>query len=215
MNIKKIQHTYQNFELSIHNICLPSSGIVGLVGKNGAGKTTLMKCLSNPDFCNGICEIEDFQYSEVLFIPSDLNAYEFLTVREFVALLIKYNVSDLLELDVIRLLKLEDKADVLISQLSQGMQKKLTLAPLFIRKNKLIILDEPFNSIDLEYTYLLKQALTDIAKTSTILISSHIIDSLQGICESIYYMEDGKIKRIAEGVVGLSELEAQVLSGHA
>ncbi|WNZ98180.1 ATP-binding cassette domain-containing protein [Streptococcus iniae] len=71
------------------------------------------------------------------------------------------------------------KRNTQISDLSQGMTKKLSMVNIFINDYDLIILDEPFNSIDVNYIFQLKRLLLKLKKTTTIIISSHILDTLE------------------------------------
>ncbi|XCY61554.1 AAA family ATPase [Streptococcus iniae] len=76
-------------------------------------------------------------------------------------------------------MQLQEKRNTQISDLSQGMTKKLSMVNIFINDYDLIILDEPFNSIDVNYIFQLKRLLLKLKKTTTIIISSHILDTLE------------------------------------
>ncbi|GAB2024438.1 hypothetical protein OfM1_05090 [Lactovum odontotermitis] len=193
MNIKNIKHEYPNFTLSINDLSVGENKIIGLVGENGSGKTTLMDLLSGFLKANRSFEVLDYQMDEILFIPSDLGTYEYLTVGEFCTLVLKsaQHPKELAEL--LNQLKLADKKDTLISDLSQGMKKKLSLINLFTENYKFLILDEPFNSIDMSYVYDLKKEIKKISERATVLISSHILDTLNDLCDEFIYLKDGAV----------------------
>ncbi len=210
MFIKRIEHEYENFKLSISDIQIRNNSINGLVGKNGAGKTTLMEILSGFKQANGVCKVEETDENDILFIPSDISVYEYLTVKEFLEFVVKYSDTAMDADFLLSKLALEHKAHTLIEELSQGMKKKLTLVPLFTKKYSTIILDEPFNSIDLEYIYTLKKYLTELKKNSVIMISSHILDTLADICDSVILIENGCVKKHIKDSISIKKLEREI-----
>ena len=210
MIIKKIEHSYGEFKLCISDLNFKKNTIIGLVGKNGAGKTTLMEILSGFRKSNIIYEVDGMNVKDLLFIPSDLSVYNYLTVEEFLKFVIKYSETKKTVEQLLNILDLTAKAKVVVEELSQGMKKKLSLVPLFIKKYELIILDEPFNSIDLEYIYSLKKNIKQFKKHSTVIISSHILDTLADICDSLVLIENGKIKKHIENSQSVEKLEREI-----
>lgn len=163
MKTINIRHSFNDFTLDINNLSLKEKTINGLIGKNGAGKTTLMNAITDNLSLNGSIET-NIENDKILYIPSELNAYEFLTIKEFINLLLKYNETDANYDYVVEKLNLKSKENELIANLSQGMNKKVSLSPIFIRKFDFLILDEPFNSIDVSYIFELKIFLKEISK---------------------------------------------------
>ncbi len=201
-------HKYENFTLEVTDLTLSPNRITGLVGKNGAGKSTLMSILSSYKKANIRFDLLDCDLQDTVFIPTSISLYDYLTVGEFVDFVIKHSSSKKNTAEILKVLSLENKQDVLISSLSQGMQKKLTLVPIFVKNYSLIILDEPFNSIDLAYIFQLKQLLKQMQENATIIISSHIIDILADICDDIVQIENGKIVQMIKNTGSVKELEA-------
>lgn len=210
MLIKKMEHSFESFELNILDIELKENSINGLVGKNGAGKTTFMEILSGFRKANVAFEVEGLNEKEILFVPSDLLVYEYLTVEEFLNFIIKYSDTTVSADLLLEKLNLENKANTLIEELSQGMKKKLTLIPLFTKKYSTIILDEPFNSIDLGYIYTLKKYLVELKRHTTIIISSHILDTLADICDSVILIENGDVKKHIKDSISIKKLEREI-----
>lgn len=210
MQIKKIHHRYKNFELEIGEINLPEKSVTGLVGANGAGKTTMMYLLSGMRKANVTMQAEGWNKEEILFIPSELEAYDYLTVKEFAEIVIKYSKGDANAEEILAELNLTEQKEMLISDLSQGMRKKLNLVPLFLKPYRLIILDEPFNSIDLEYVYQLKQLIRKKSAESAFLISSHILETLNDLCQEFILLEDGKVKKTFSSQQTVKELESEI-----
>lgn len=210
MKIKKIHHRYEKFELEIEDIDIPQNTIVGLVGANGAGKTTMMYLLSGIKRANVAIQTDGIEKSEILFIPSELEPYDYLTVEEFVEVVIKYSKEKGKVEDILQELALQEQRKKLISDLSEGMRKKLNLVPMFLKSYQLIILDEPFNSIDLEYVYQLKKIIRNKGMKSTFLISSHILETLNDLCERFILLENGKVKKTFLSQNSIKELEKEI-----
>lgn len=208
MILKKLSHSFENFSIYVENINFDKGKIYALIGKNGAGKTTLMNAITNNLNLNGNIEM-DIDEDKILYIPTELNAYEFLTVKEFINLLLKHNDTNSNYDYVIEKLNLKNKENELIANLSQGMSKKIALSPIFIRNFDFLILDEPFNSIDINYIFELKIYLKKISKDCAILISSHILDTLSDICDEFFIMKDGKIVKILDK--STENLESEIL----
>ncbi|MEB3024558.1 MULTISPECIES: ABC transporter ATP-binding protein [unclassified Parvimonas] len=208
MILKKLSHSFENFSIYVENLSFDKGKIYALIGKNGAGKTTLMNAITNNLNLNGNIEM-DIDENKILYIPTDLKAYEFLTVKEFINLLLKYNDTNSNYNYVIEKLNLKNKENELIANLSQGMSKKIALSPIFIRNFDFLILDEPFNSIDINYIFELKTYLKEISKDCSILISSHILDTLSDICDEFFIMKDGKIVKILDK--STEKLESEIL----
>lgn len=210
MYINQIAHAYSNFRLQITDLKLPEGEIIGLLGENGAGKTTLMNMLSGYYEANQTFDVEDFDVDNILYIPSDLEPYPFLTVSEFVTLIINHTGGIKTSEQLISELNLKGKEDTRIEELSQGMRKKLSLISLFIRDIGLLILDEPFNSIDVTYITQLKSILKTFKGKTTILISSHILDTLNDLCDSFILLKNGEVAKTFANTGSIRELEEQL-----
>ena len=215
MNIRKIKHEYKKgFSLEIDNLEISSNKIIGLVGENGAGKTTLMSILSGFMKANKIYEVETEKKDFTIgFIPSEIKIYDFLTVEEFVQLFVDFSSTEMSVDEIISLLEMEEKRKTSIDELSQGMQKKLTLIPIMTKKYDLIILDEPFNSIDVKYIYKLKQLLKNIKQNASVLISSHILDTLVDLCDDFIVLDAGRVKDTFENTKTITDMEERIFEG--
>lgn len=215
MNIRKIKHEYKKgFSLEVENLEIPSNKIIGLVGENGAGKTTLMSILSGFMKANKVYEVETEKKEFTIgFIPSEIKIYDFLTVEEFVKLFVDFSSTEMSVDEIISLLEMEEKRKTSIDELSQGMQKKLTLIPIMTKKYDLIILDEPFNSIDVKYIYKLKQLLKNIKQNASVLISSHILDTLVDLCDDFIVLDAGRVKDTFENTKTITDMEERIFEG--
>jgi ABC-2 type transport system ATP-binding protein len=85
--------------------------------------------------------------------------------------------------------------DQICDEYSSGMKKKLALMGVLKQEKPLLILDEPFNNLDIETNRILRALLLKMkSRGTTIIITSHIIETLTNLCDNIHYLEQGKIK---------------------
>lgn len=184
--------------------------IVGLIGSNGAGKTTLMNVLSRFLVASDAFDVSGLNEDKILYISSDLVPFDYMSVEEFVNIILKYSKSEKVFYNF-RRIATSRKRNTQISDLSQGMTKKLSMVNIFINDYDLIILDEPFNSIDVNYIFQLKRLLLKLKKTTTIIISSHILDTLNDICDEYIYLKDGKVAKHMKNTGKIDELERELI----
>ena len=133
-----------------------------------------------------------------------------MSVIEFVDIIRKYSKSKKSNSEILQDLELEDKKDTMVNSLSQGMKKKLTLINVFLYDYSLVILDEPFNSVDVKYIYQLKKMLIELKKRTTILISSHILDTLNDICDNFVYLKNGEVIKTFSNNHDITVLEREL-----
>ena len=91
LKINKIVHEYPNFKLNISTLNIKGNNIIGLIGENGAGKTTFMDLLSGHKKANVSFEVSDLDSNSILYIPSDLEPFDYMTVIEFIDIIRKYS----------------------------------------------------------------------------------------------------------------------------
>lgn len=184
--------------------------VVGLLGPNGAGKTTIIKCilgLMRPDsgeisvFGQGVQP----NYPRILqkmsaVLEGSRNLYWRLTVWENVRFFSGLNgISSKENHDyfqyLIRLFSLEDKKDVEVRKLSQGMKQKTSVVCALARRTPLIFLDEPTLGLDVETSLELRHILKQLAaeEERTIVVSSHDMDVIQDICQRVIILSGGQI----------------------
>lgn len=208
MIIKHIMHEYVGFTLDLKDVDLTGNKIIGLVGANGSGKTTLMSILAGFIKANRFFDVQDYKRDQMMFIPSDVGLYDTLSVYDFVQVVSQYSTKKLEPMILLEKLQLTDKKDEKLIFLSEGMRKKLTLITLFTEDYHFLILDEPFNSVDMSYVRDLKNQIKNLAKNTTILISSHILDTLSDLCDEFIYLSDGSlVKQFANTDAGVLERE--------
>jgi ABC-2 type transport system ATP-binding protein len=173
--------------------------IHGLVGANGAGKTTLINCLYGLEggFTGAVRTTENAgQVRELTgLLPYEPYFYPRLTGREYVTFCLQARgrpVPDLRPWNEL----LELPLDQFATEYSAGMKKKLALLALLVQDFAYLILDEPFNGLDLEANLLLKEILKRLRQRGTgILLTSHILDTLTEVADEATVLVGGRVQR--------------------
>lgn len=186
-----------------------SGEIYGLLGPNGAGKTTTINLICNllkPDsgtITFNHLPIERVTKASIGVAPQENLLYKSLTCEEnldFFARIYgldnqkrRYRIKTCL--DAVNLL---DRARSPIETLSGGMQRRMNIAVAIVHQPKLLILDEPTTGLDIESRYEIWNLIEQLREQGmTILLTTHLLDEAQRLCQSIGILKQGKI--IAEG----------------
>ena len=210
ISIKDLTVSYQKGVnvLDSLDLLLNDNTINGIVGLNGVGKTTLFNSifgLIRKDKGEVLFDGQKLTKKEIAYLPAENFFYSFITGREYLSL---FDQSDIDKWNGLFKLPL----DKTIDDYSTGMKKKLALLGV-IRQNKpIIMLDEPFNGLDIETSHLLKLILLRLKEAGkTLIISSHILESLTSVCDCIHYLESGKV-RFSRDKERFDELEKDIFS---
>ncbi len=181
--------------------------IVGLLGHNGAGKTTIMKMLSGylePD--TGTVNIDGIDLSEqpkkiqrsLGYLPENLPVYQEMSVADY----LDY-AADLKGLggadktaEIQRAISATDISVKLlapIATLSRGYRQRVGVAQAILGKPKLLILDEPTNGLDPTQTEHMRELIRDIAKDATVILSTHIMQEVDAVCDRVLILRAGRL----------------------
>jgi len=191
--------------ISDFSIQIKSDRIVGLIGPNGAGKSTLIKItvgLIKADrgevYINGISLIKNFEKAVahvgcIVEIPeffANMSAYNNL---KYLAGFRKNITADRIN-HLIKKVGLTNRSNDKVRKYSLGMKQRLGLAQALLGKPKILIVDEPFNSLDPNSMYKLRNLLKEMATNEgiTILISSHNLNEIENLCDEIIFIREGK-----------------------
>lgn len=186
---------------------IDQSEIVGLLGHNGAGKTTIMKLLTGyleptngQIYVDGLrmdCDLHSIQ-SRMGYLPENCPLWPDMSVIEFLLYQASLKGIPKAELDdqVFRIIKkthLVEKANQPIGTLSKGYRQRVGVANAILKHPKIIILDEPTNGLDPTQTLNMRALIQELAKTSTVILSTHILQEVQAVCDRVIIVRDGKI----------------------
>lgn len=186
---------------------IESGSVVGLIGPNGAGKTTLLKCILrllryeqgeifyNDQLLLGREEIA----KEISYIPDQPIYYEDLTLEEnlrLYAMLSGLSRQEFFEKKhtLLQHLELEEYMGQLPDRLSKGNKQKMMIAMAFMKKFGLMLADEPFSGLDPSAIRNLKDLFVRVKKENkSVLISTHMLDLAQTICDCYIFLDHGSI----------------------
>jgi ABC-2 type transport system ATP-binding protein len=189
-NVNALDHA--SFELRAGEIC-------GLVGPNGAGKSTLIKLIMGIEpRSSGKLEIDDNGPTTIVgYVPErptffeDLSAYYNLL---YIARLNRVPDAGQACRNALTEFGLGERGGDIVGTFSKGMKQRLAIARSVIHSPKVLIMDEPFSGLDptmmLELRTILKQLK---AKGLTMLISSHELNEIDQVCDSLIFIQTGRI----------------------
>ena len=198
--------------------------ILGLLGPNGAGKTTILRSIAGiirPT--SGRIEVAGHDLAKdetgakknLAFVPETPNPYEMLTVHEhlrFIAM--AYDTLDKFEERANSLLEkfdLDEKKNELVATLSKGMKQKLAVACAFIHDAQVVLFDEPLIGVDPKGARELKNMMLGAkAAGCSILVSTHMLDTAERLCDRILIIDRGHV--VTEGTLGELHERAQMRS---
>ncbi len=203
IDLNKVLKKYKTFTLNEVSFSIEEGQICGFIGENGAGKSTTMKILAGITIPNGgeakifgkpIDELTSSERENISFILDELNFPE--NIKLFQLEKILRNIFKNREKDTFfkYLNNFGLDKSKKCSQLSKGMKVKLNLAIAFSHKAKLFILDEPTNGLDPIARDEILDILQEFAYNGgSVLISSHIVEDLERICNQIVFIHEGEI----------------------
>ncbi|OKY76530.1 MAG: hypothetical protein BM485_04700 [Desulfobulbaceae bacterium DB1] len=192
--------------------------VIGLLGPNGAGKTTLMKILTGylqPDAGSArigghdVLEESGAVQQMIGYLPENAPLYPELTVQSYLRMM-----ADLRRIpeqdqparlsEAIRGVGLEERLTLPIGTLSKGYRQRVGLAQAMLHHPRLLILDEPTNGLDPTQIALVRNLIKKLARTSTVMISTHILSEVEATCDRAIIIIKGEVKADAR----LSDLAA-------
>lgn len=182
--------------------------IAVLLGPNGAGKSTIIKSIIGFLKYQGSVTVDGLLNKSIEakrimgYIPEIPSLYPNLTVDEhleFVARAYKMdNYKDYKE-ELLRRFELDDKKKKFGDELSKGMQQKLSICCGLLPKPKLILFDEPMIGLDPHAIKELKSLLLELKQQgASVLVSTHMIDSIEELWDTTYIMMKGRVAAVVE-----------------
>ena len=190
-----------NMVLQNINLTLHGGKVYGLKGRNGSGKSVLLKILCGfyrPTKGNIFYNEKSLQDSSIRIraLIEKPTFFPYLSGFENLQLLAKLEhlIDNQRILQSLELVGLSNDKDKNFSKYSLGMKQKLGIAQAIMEPSDLLILDEPFNGIDVQSVQVLKKHIKELSNNDKIIIvTSHIQDDLAELCDEIIEIENGKI----------------------
>jgi len=183
-----------------------AAGEIGiLLGPNGAGKSTLIKCICGLLRFQGTVTIAGFENHSVQakrllgYVPEFPALYPMLTVSEhleFIARAYRLEGWEAYAEELLRRFELDDKRNKLGKELSKGMQQKVSVCCALLPRPAAVILDEPLVGLDPHGIRELKSIIAELrAQGCALLISTHMIESVEENWDVTYIMQKARIAR--------------------
>ena len=206
------------------DLCIRRGETFGLLGPNGAGKTTtILMLLGLSEVTDGTARVLGFDpvreplavKRRVGYLPDSVGFYENLTAEEnlrYTARLMQISSAERRQRIQSALAKvgLQDVAGKPVAVFSRGMRQRLGIAELLMKKAEIAILDEPTSGLDPQATAELLAIIRGLKTDGvTVILSSHLLDQVQSICDRVALFHAGRIA--LAGTV--PELARQILGG--
>ena len=206
INVNHITKRYGD-QLALDDVSFSvnSGEIVGFIGPNGAGKSTTMKIIT------GLLAADSGEVSinglEVMKYPLDIRRmtgylpennplYPEMYVREYlryVARLYGIKKNKRILSDIIEKTGLIQEIRKKIGELSKGYRQRVGLAQALVHNPDILILDEPTSGLDPNQIIEIRNLISTLGKEKTVLLSTHIMQEVEAICDRVIIINDGKI----------------------
>jgi ABC-2 type transport system ATP-binding protein len=208
IRLEGLEKTYANGKRALDGISLavPRGSLFGLLGPNGAGKSTLINILAGiVTKTAGSASIWGFDIDQhprnakasIGIVPQEILFDAFFTPFETLELqagLFGVPARARRTMDLLRAVRLDDKAHVYSRTLSGGMKRRLMVAKAMVHSPPVLILDEPTAGVDIE----LRQQLWAYVKTLhaagvTVVLTTHYLEEAEALCDRIAIVDQGRI----------------------
>jgi ABC-2 type transport system ATP-binding protein len=179
--------------------------IVGFIGPNGAGKTTTMKIIcgllpptSGQVEINGLTiSKNEFEHKKIIgYLPEHNPLYKNMYIKEYLAFVAGiYKIPEINKLidEIIQKTGLTKEQNKKINELSKGYRQRVGLAQAMIHDPQILILDEPTTGLDPNQIIEIRNLIAETGKKKTIILSTHIMQEVEAICDRIIIINKGEI----------------------
>lgn len=208
VKVEQLSHRYSvQWAIRDINLELKNKGIYGLLGANGAGKSTIMNIMcgvlkqtEGQVYIKGIDLQQDAVNAKkkIGFLPqvppvqAEMTVEEFLTYSANLRLMEKSEIPAAVN-EVMDLCSLSHFKQRLIKNLSGGYKQRVGIAQAIIHKPEFVIFDEPTNGLDPNQILEVRKLIKNIAEERTVILSTHILQEVQALCDYIWMINDGQM----------------------
>ena len=204
IHVTSVSKSYKN-QKALDNISFSAKKgeIIGFLGPNGAGKSTMMKILTGfiqPD--SGTVLVDEIDVLDtpiesqknIGYLPEHNPLYAEMYVREYLQFRAQIYKVDKSQIEpCIEKVGLTVEAHKKINQLSKGYQQRVGLAAAILHNPSVLILDEPTTGLDPNQLVAIRALIKDLGTEKTILLSTHIMQEVEAICDTVIIVNKGKI----------------------
>ena len=204
LEITNLTKSYKKFDAVKNlNLFIEEGEIGVLAGPNGAGKSTTIKSIAGLLRYKGEIKIGGYSNKSIegkklfSYVPELPGLFPLLTVREHIHFMARaYGIKDYEDYaeELFEIFDLSDKTEKFGSELSKGMQQKLSICCALITKPKLILFDEPMIGLDPKAIKKLKDIMLELKLQGvSMLVCTHLLSSVEDLWDSIVFMDKGNI----------------------
>lgn len=204
LEITNLTKSYKKFDAVKNlNLFIEEGEIGVLAGPNGAGKSTTIKSIAGLLRYKGEIKIGGYSNKSIegkklfSYVPELPGLFPLLTVREHIHFMARaYGIKDYEDYaeELFEIFDLSDKTEKFGSELSKGMQQKLSICCALITKPKLILFDEPMIGLDPKAIKKLKDIMLELKLQGvSMLVSTHLLSSVEDLWDRIVIMDKGNI----------------------
>ena len=204
IHVTSVSKSYKN-QKALDNISFSAKKgeIIGFLGPNGAGKSTMMKILTGfikPD--SGTVLVDEIDVLDtpiesqknIGYLPEHNPLYAEMYVREYLQFRAQIYKVDRSQIEpCIEKVGLTAEAHKKINQLSKGYQQRVGIAAAILHNPSVLILDEPTTGLDPNQLVAIRALIKDLGTEKTILLSTHIMQEVEAICDTVIIVNKGKI----------------------
>lgn len=204
IHVTSVSKSYKN-QKALDNISFSAKKgeIIGFLGPNGAGKSTMMKILTGfiqPD--SGTVLVDEIDVLDtpiesqknIGYLPEHNPLYAEMYVREYLQFRAQIYKVDKSQIEpCIEKVGLTAEAHKKINQLSKGYQQRVGIAAAILHNPSVLILDEPTTGLDPNQLVAIRALIKDLGTEKTILLSTHIMQEVEAICDTVIIVNKGKI----------------------
>jgi ABC-2 type transport system ATP-binding protein len=182
-----------------------NTGVLGFLGPNGAGKSTTMKILTcfilqtagKASECGFDVEKQPLEVRRTIgYLPESNPLYLDMYVKEslaFIAGIHQMKSPEKRIAEVIEQTGLGPEQHKKIGQLSKGYRQRVGLAQAILHEPQVLILDEPTSGLDPNQLIGIRQLILELGKTKTVILSTHIMQEVEAVCNQVIIINKGKI----------------------
>jgi len=225
ISIRDLQKTYAGGKRALDGVSIevPRGQIFGLLGPNGAGKSTLINILSGMvRKSGGSAEIWGFDIDanprnakrSIGIVPQEILFDPFFTPFETLELqagLYGIPKGERRSMELLRAVRLEDKAGAYSRTLSGGMKRRLLVAKAMVHSPPILVLDEPTAGVDVELRQQLWEFVRSLhAQGVTVVLTTHYLEEAEELCDRIAIINHGKLiaNQETRALVGMANEKA-------
>jgi ABC-2 type transport system ATP-binding protein len=225
ISIRDLEKTYKGGKCALEGITIdvPRGQIFGLLGPNGAGKSTLINILAGlVNKSAGTAEIWGFDIDRhprnakvsIGVVPQELIFDPFFTPRETLEIqagLYGVPKERRITMELLRAVRLEDRAEAYSRTLSGGMKRRLLVAKAMVHSPPILVLDEPTAGVDIELRQQLWTYVRELnGRGVTIVLTTHYLEEAENLCDRIAIINRGRLiaNETTRTLVGMAQEKA-------